>query len=439
MSFRDLIGLVLLNLNRMRSRVVMTAMGVVVGTAAIVVLISLASGLQASTVQNFESFGSLNQITVFSSSRMGGDSSAEGLTADALDDLASIDGVVAITPYESLNGGSLSYNRLSGYASIYGIDPDVIDNMDFVMAEGDDNIGNYTVIVGSDVGSRFSEDGDSGGGGGFGPMMMMGGGEEDSADTADAIDLMGKTITLELTRRNDDGDEETHKVRLRVGGVIESSGGQEDYNLYMSIDDVEDLTAWKNGERPDWEDEGYSQAIVIAEQDAEVTLEVTDEIENRGYFAMSTTSVVEALNSTFMIIEAVLGGVASIALFVAAIGIANTMIMSVLERTREVGLMKAVGATNRDVLSVFLTEAAFIGLIGGIAGIILGMAGAQVIDVFAASYLASSGSDITSVVVTPLWLPIGAMIFSVLIGLGAGIYPAFRAVQLDPVMALKYE
>ncbi|MBN1121077.1 MAG: ABC transporter permease [Anaerolineae bacterium] len=438
MSLRDLLGLVLLNLNRMRSRVVMTAMGVVVGTAAIVVLISLASGLQASTVESFEDFGSLNQITVFSSARMGGDSSAEGLTADALDDLASIDGVVAITPYESLNGGSLSYNRLSGFASIYGIDPDVIENMDFVMTEGDDNIGNYTVIVGSDVGSRFSEDGDSGGGGGFGPMMMMGG-QDDSTDTEDAIDLMGKTITLELTRRDDDGDEETHKVRLRVGGVIESSGGQEDYNLYMSIDDVEDLTAWKNGERPDWEDEGYSQAIVIAEQDAEITLEVTDEIENRGYFAMSTTSIVEALNSTFMIIEAVLGGVASIALFVAAIGIANTMIMSVLERTREVGLMKAVGATNRDVLSVFLTEAAFIGLIGGVVGIILGIVGAQIIDVFAASYLASSGSDITSVVVTPLWLPIGAMIFSVLIGLGAGIYPAFRAVQLDPVMALKYE
>ena len=87
MSFRDLIALVLLNLNRMRSRVVMTAMGVVVGTAAIVILISLASGLQESTVESFEDFGTLNQITVFSSMRMGGIQSAEGLTAA---DLASL-------------------------------------------------------------------------------------------------------------------------------------------------------------------------------------------------------------------------------------------------------------------------------------------------------------------------------------------------------------
>jgi putative ABC transport system permease protein len=195
-----------------------------------------------------------------------------------------------------------------------------------------------------------------------------------------------------------------------------------------------------DGERPNCEQNGYSQALVIAEEDPETILKVTDEITNLGYFAFSTTSIVESLQSTFLIIEAVLGGIASIALLVAAIGIANTMVMSVLERTREIGLMKALGAQNRDVLGVFLAEASAIGLIGGIVGVLIGIGGSQIIDVIAISYLSTQGSsDITSIVLTPVWLPVFAIMFSMVIGLLAGIYPAFRAVQLDPVRALKYE
>ena len=119
MGFRDLITLVFSNLNRMRGRVIMTAMGVVIGTAAIVILISLASGLQANTVENFESFGSLNQINVFSGGRFGGDSEAEGLTPSVLEELGQIEGVVAVTPQEQFSGGSLlKFNRYQGFASI---------------------------------------------------------------------------------------------------------------------------------------------------------------------------------------------------------------------------------------------------------------------------------------------------------------------------------
>jgi putative ABC transport system permease protein len=101
MSVRDLIGLVFSNLNRMRGRVAMTAMGVVIGTAAIVILISLASGLQASTVNSFEQFGPLNQITVFSGTPFGGsDTSTEGLTPRVLKELEGLDGVTAVTPLE---------------------------------------------------------------------------------------------------------------------------------------------------------------------------------------------------------------------------------------------------------------------------------------------------------------------------------------------------
>jgi len=449
MIFQDIIPLVLSNLNRMRGRVVMTAMGVVIGTAAVVVLISLASGLQASTVQNFAQFGTLNHITVFSGERFGGDTSAEGLTPAVLRELAAIDGVLAVTPQESLSGpATLRFNRLESFANISGIDPLVLPEMDFEMAEGVAQLNPGTVLIGASVPSSFEESGSSSGGMVFGQgvMVRMAGGhsgldepEESNTSNTAAPDLYGQTVQLELQRGSDDGGMETRTVRLRVGGILEATGGEQDYSIYMSLNDLTDLIAWSRGARPNWQQDGYSQAIVIAEQDAQVTLDVTHEIENRGYFAMSTTSIVEALNSTFMVIEAVLGGIASIALLVAAIGIANTMIMSVLERTREIGLMKAVGARNRDVLVVFVAEAGAIGLLGGVAGVILGIIIAQIINLFAGSYLSSSGAAISSVVATPLWLPPFAIVFATIIGLAAGIYPAFRAVQLDPVRALKYE
>ena len=129
----------------------------------------------------------------------------------------------------------------------------------------------------------------------------------------------------------------------------------------------------------------------------------------------------------------------------AAIGIANTMTMAILERTREIGLMKAIGATNRDVLSIFLGEAAGIGFVGGVGGILLGILIGKGINILGSVYMAGQssggysglGSGIS--VVTPVWLILFAILFSTLIGLLSGLYPALRAASLVPVKALKYE
>jgi putative ABC transport system permease protein len=463
-SVPDLIILVLSNLNRMRGRVVMTAMGVVIGTSAIVVLIALSTGLKQQTVDNFASFGSLNQITVFSRARFGGSASQDSikLTPSVMNSLSQLDGVVAVTPYEQLEGrATLKLNRLQGFGNLYGIDPSVVPDMNFNLTEGDAFLSRGTVLVGASVGSGFTQTTGSqsargnqsgrngpqqqrafagGGGGGMGFLFGGGPGEsQNNSSTQPAIDLYGQTILLAMTRQGSDGKTENHTVRLRVGGVLASTGGNQDYNIYMSMNDMDGLMTWSNGKRPNWGADGYSQLLVIAQPDAQITLNVTQAITDQGFNAMSTNSVVESLNSTFSIIQAVLGGIASIALLVAAIGIANTMVMAVLERTREIGLMKALGARNRDILSVFISEATTIGLLGGVTGIAIGVGLAKIVDLFVGSYLSSSGSTVSSVVVIPLWLPIFAIVFSMFIGMAAGIYPAFRAVQLDPVNALKHE
>jgi putative ABC transport system permease protein len=134
----------------------------------------------------------------------------------------------------------------------------------------------------------------------------------------------------------------------------------------------------------------------------------------------------------------------AIALLVAAIGIANTMTMAILERTREIGLMKAVGATNRHVLTVFLGEAAGIGFLGGLGGIIFGWGLGQIANVFVLAYLAGqsvqNGSPPpTAAVSTPAWLPLFSLVFATIIGLLSGLYPALSAATLSPIKALKYE
>ena len=161
----------------------------------------------------------------------------------------------------------------------------------------------------------------------------------------------------------------------------------------------------------------------------------------------------ESINQFFLIVQAVLGGIGAVALLVAAFGIANTMVMAIYERTREIGLMKAVGATNQDVMSVFLTEAGSIGFLGGIGGVLLALGVNAVINVAGQSFISQGNGGLMGPVgpgmagqeaaqaltATPLWLPIFAILFATLIGVVSGIYPAIRAAALSPIHALKYE
>ena len=430
MSFRDLFRLVLKNLNRMRGRVVMTALGVMIGTAAIVVLMALASGIQQNAIGDLSQFGAINQITVFSGSAFGsltGQAQVEPLTQNTLNDFEDIDGVIAVTPRLNLNAPPIyQLNRLQGGGTTYGIDPRVVDDLELEAEQGTNRLARGVVLVGARVAEAFT---------------TSSGREPDQLP-----DLYGQTLKLEMTRFNEDGTTSTRIVRLRVGGVLAERGGQDDYSFFLSLNDVEELNVWYTGERPDRRRDGYSEVLVITEKDPSIALEVESQITSQGFFACSAASVLTGLNTTFLIIQAVLGGVGAIALLVAAIGIANTMIMSVLERTREIGVLKAVGATNRDVMSIFIAEAGAIGLLGGLAGVGFGWLVTRIIDLIAVASIqaqtaAQGGSveGLTNIAVIPAWLPVLAISVAVVVGLVAGIVPALRAVQLNPVVALKYE
>jgi len=455
LSFRDLLHLVISNLGRMKARVAMTAIGVVIGTAAVIVLVSLAAGLQRSAAEDLGSIGELTEITVFPGSFLTSfgappDQAGEEavLNDRALAELRDLPGVVAVTPRESLmGGGTLRLNRLLGWAQIVGIDPTQVEHLDFALTSGTDRLGRWQALVGARVAEGFYDPrtGRSVAEPSRGGIVVVNP-PRTGRPVAEPPDLQGQGLQLVLSRMGDDGRPVERVVRLRVTGVLEESGGQEDYTLYLALNDVLELNGWFAGQRLNPGREGYSQALIKVATPEQV-LAVEQEILSRGFFAYSARSMLQQMNIFFLVIQGVFGGIGAIALIVAAFGIANTMTMAIYERTREIGLMKAVGATNRDVMSIFLAEAGSIGLLGGIGGVLLGVGLGKLIDLIAGTYLAAQAvqsgavpSDVViSIIHTPLWLPIFALLFAAGVGVVSGIYPAVRAASLSPIAALKYE
>jgi putative ABC transport system permease protein len=141
----------------------------------------------------------------------------------------------------------------------------------------------------------------------------------------------------------------------------------------------------------------------------------------------------------FAILDLLLGIFGSLALAVASLGIVNTLVMAILERRREIGVLKALGASDRDVRQLFFAEAGVMGLAGGAGGVLLGWGIGRIIQFVTAAYLSRQGIPADDIWLVPWWLVAGALLFSVVVSLAAGMYLAARAARLDPVEALRYE
>ncbi len=198
------------------------------------------------------------------------------------------------------------------------------------------------------------------------------------------------------------------------------------------------LTNIRDFFQPEAKLKGYS-AVTIRVSSVKYIDSIKKQMRDRGLRTFALIDQLKEIKTAFMFMDMFLLAVAMIGITVASLGIINTMVMSILERYREIGIMKAVGASEKDVKKIFFFESGVIGFLGGVFGLALGWVVSMVINQIANHFLVQQGAPYTDYFSFPLWLCLGAVAFSIIISLAAGLYPAMRAARVDPVVALRHD
>jgi len=449
MSNRDLISLAFRNLLRRKTRTILAVIGVVVGTSAIIVMLSIGFGLSVSFQEQIERYGNLHLVDVYGSGggmvfypgmrgRSGGDT--DGVLDDkAIAAIEKIEGVKAVSPKIQFYL-TLGIGKYITQTSVIGIKPEVMRIFNYELQEGRllEEGDKFEVVFGNQVPSWF-----------YDPKKTWGStwGAEAVVDviTSKLIITADEYYGQKRRVRNPDEKKIDYKIYKAKGvGVLANPNDESAYNVYMSLEGLELIK--KEAERARKQtpssNSGYEAAMVYVEDINDVQA-VSDAIRAMGFQTSSLNDWLEAMQDQARMIQGILGGIGAISLLVAALGITNTMIMSIYERTKEIGIMKVIGANLGDIKRLFLLEAGMIGFVGGFIGMIFSMILSlmmnTVLNGVMSMVLGSIGGGGSTVSIIPWWVAAGSLVFSTTIGLVAGYSPARRAMRLSALESLRNE
>jgi ABC-type lipoprotein export system ATPase subunit len=417
----DMLQAALSNLGRRPVRNILTASGVLIGIVTLVALVSLGVGAQQEVQRNFESIGLENLYVqpVYGDADgfdpFGRPQPTVPLTQDLVASIAAIDNVVAVVPSLSLPTGMDVSLDVSGEPVRVRISEGGPGPFRFGPP------GRSGILAGTDFGSQ-----------GSGALLVAGLADRLLGPNEGYEDLIGREIVLSVRLpRGELADFPTTIIGVQDGFATRS--------LDVGLDERVAMRSWWFGD-PDFLDrDGYDQ-LIVGTSDLTAVPDVTVAIEELGLQVQSLEAVLDVANQVLALMQALLGSVGGLALLVAALGVANTMMMAIYERTREIGVLKALGASAGEIRRLFTVEAGLIGLIGGFFGLILGALLGRLADWIGHRFLISEGvTGVGPLSVIPWWLALGALLFAVMIGVVAGLYPAARAARLDPVTALRHE
>lgn len=394
---KDYFNFSIKNIKNRKLRSWLTILGIVIGVASIISLITISQGMQNAIEEQFESFGA-NRIFIAGKGFQGPGSQSEGLTEDDVRTLESMSEFKYVTP------------GLARTAQI-----EFHDEIKFLMVNG---------IPAEDYAEFFSDvdfDVESG--------RMIRKGDKFSA-------LLGYRIANADIFEDFIGAKNKIKINghdFKVVGIMEEIGNSEDDNsVNIPLDSFREIFNEPNKVE-------YILAQAKAGQDMEeLQKKVERNLErargDENFQVMTASQILDQINSILGIVQVVLVGIATISLLVGSIGIMNSMYTSVLERTKEIGIMKSIGAKNSDILKLFLIESAIIGFIGGVFGVLFGSGIALLVGFIADQ----AGFGLLKVTIDFQVITIG-LIFAVILGMISGFMPARQASKLKPVDALRYE
>jgi ABC-type antimicrobial peptide transport system permease subunit len=434
MNSKDLALMGIKNLIRRRTRTILTVLGVVIGSASIIIMISLGIAMNENFQSQLESMGSLNIIDVSSGMYMDKEGNTNSQTAylndESLIRIESMEHVKAIMPF-MYKGFQAQSGKYMAYMSVNGIDFDRLEEFDFVLEQGskDQATGKYDVIYGFGIKDQF-----------YDPKARMW--------QPITIDLMSAKIIF--MPESYDPTKKVKGVKVNTLGILKQGNNEKDWGVYMDIEALEALSLElsklnkdPNAQKPprDQQTDKYT-TFKVKVDDINNVIDVQNQIKEMGFQAWSLSDILESMKETSAGIRAILGGVGAVSLFIAAIGITNTMVMSIYERTKEIAVMKVLGAELSDIKKLFLFEAGLIGFFGGVAGIIFSylvsfILNSTGIDLFGMGYYAEGVTPKISII--PLYLTLLSLGFSTVVGIIAGYYPAKRAMKLSVLEALRNE
>lgn len=441
MSIFDTLAIALKNLWRRKLRAFLTVLGMVIGVAAIVVMVSLGIGINQYFTEMYQRGGDLTNITV-NQYRMqqesgGGMSYTYGddivLDNKAVDALRKIEGVEAVMPMLQTYGLIKSGQYVSNI-SIMGVDLSVAEQFGYEVKEG--------ALPGPHSGSTYEMV--------FNSWVLQG--FYNPRSGKQAIDKDGNPrITLDSrfqltfdwanfydTGGMDGGDQQQPRgkiYKMRPTGMFP----EDNYSIWFCLMDVNAVKklAKENKEFMNLDTDRYSQIMVKCKQMDDV-LDIQQKIIDMGYGAESQQQWLEQATESMGSLQMLLGAIGGVALLVAAIGIMNTMMMSIYERTKEIGIIKVLGCRMGNIAGQFLSEAAYIGLFGGALGLGVSYGLSAVLNKFVfAGDTYGIGSMMRSVI--PPYLALGAVLFSIGVAMISGMYPALRAMRLSALTAIRNE
>ncbi|MFN7035769.1 MAG: ABC transporter permease [Bellilinea sp.] len=446
MAILDLIYLVRGNLWRRKTRVLMTLGGVLIGSTTIILLVALGLGMQKNMTESLGKIGDLTTMTVqvppectLPPQQRPQQCKNAILNDELIEKIRQTPQVRGVAAQVFLKGSPtyLRFQNMETNVVVMGVEPALLPSLGYPLGRGELKISANQVVVGPKVAEYMFD------------LRMK------QPVTPD-LDLLGAWVDLNI-QRTAHGEEagmlaqnEVRRLRVQVAGVLAETGGASDYVIYYPINEVERWNRWLMGRPIRREVEGYDQ-IVVKMADTRSSASLDAALTSAGYSISTARKIIEQFNRFFMSLQLMLGGIGGVALLISAFGISNTMIMAIYERTREIGLLKSLGAKNGDILILFLAEAAALGLLGGAlgAGLAVGLGElanhsrsnwfAQFNGLMSPTGTGMGGMVEVAMLVIPEWLVIFAIAFTTLTGVLAGIYPALRAASMQPLDALRHE
>lgn len=495
MSFFDILRLAIRNLRQAKLRALLTTMGVIVGVAVIVTMVSFGLGLQQNMLARFGALDLFNEITVFGRSLTnlatagfdrqtgrtseGGERRGPRLKPDknptrilddaAITEIAKIPGVAYVQPtislyvYTRANGhvrfepaagasvpnGSSRFKTFLAGGMISSPDADeavVTDNFteDFGFEKPSDAVGQTIEFLAPPAKANEQSR------------------NEPSASEEGPANFFGIPLDEQETGGESQPDLVTRK--FRIVGVLDlevkegpGQGGMVGLlpraAIYVPLraarqwslehrgpmSQVALALARQSGSLNETDAEGYDAAVIRVSDPVALT-DVRKRLTDLGFGSFSIVDQIEQIKTVFLIIDSALGLLGGISLLVASFGIANTMIMSILERTREIGIMKAIGAEDREIKLIFFFEAAVIGACGGVIGVLSGWGMTALANRLAYRFiLKPQGASFIDFFSLPPWLSMSAIAFALTVSILAALYPAARAARIDPVRALRHD